>query len=166
MPPSLLPTHPVYLSHHVPTHHVPTHPVYLSHHVPAPSCLPAQPPRPCVAPLWPPGITCCSRPSSSLTAMRSAWKVLVAGCMPLPLRLLPPLLLPRICVCPMACTSCCVVLMGAASRAATILQDTHHRWLCHVPSESCVDDGYMSCSPGMLSLLQVLCRSCPRAYER
>jgi hypothetical protein len=69
--------------------------------------------------------TCSSRTISLLTAMRRAWKVRVAGWMPRlgpPPRRLPPLLLPLSCVCPTTCTSCCVVLMGAASRAVTILQ--------------------------------------------
>jgi hypothetical protein len=58
--------------------------------------------------------------------MRSAWKVRVAGWMPRPEPLRRPPLLPLLllhsCVWPIALTSCCVVVMGPASRAATILQ--------------------------------------------
>ena len=60
--------------------------------------------------------------SSPFTAMRSAWKVRVAGCLyppPLPPPPLPP---PPPAPPPMARTSCWVVVMGAASRASTILR--------------------------------------------
>ena len=73
------------------------------------------------------GRAAASRRSSSLIAMRNTWKVRVAGWMPRashrrPLLLLLLLLLPRICVSPMAHTSCCVVQIVASSRPAMILQ--------------------------------------------